>query len=90
MKHGEAKMQRVKSVHTRLNLKGRRIDQILLPGSLLAPLGLLKASWSVLRSDFDHNFGILLGPSRPRAVPNFFLSAPEASKSAPRGSPEAF
>ena len=31
-----------------------------------------------------------LGPNRQRAVPNFFFSAPEASKNAPRASLEAF
>ena len=35
---------------------GFEIDQILLPGSLLAPLGLLKASWSVLGSDLGPQF----------------------------------
>ena len=57
--------------------KGFKIDHILLPGGLLAPLGL-------------ENEAPFLGLCRPRAVPNFFFSAPEAIKSAARGYPETF
>ena len=69
-------------------------------GVKIGPRGLLEPSWSILASckHLEAFWGAIvapilapfLEPNRQRAVPNFFFSAPEASKNAPRASLEAF
>ena len=59
-------------------------------GAFLEHLGLMQASWSVLGSHLGPHFGTLFGPKPAKSRFQLLFSAPEASKSAPRASLEAF